>query len=497
MKKNRSKLNNSVLGDKMKRVQYILLIMLILVTTAFAQKQSSAKVKFVIGDVQRLPAKQTSWLKAKLNGKVFQGDRIKTASNSRVEIEMPDGSKLRIDQSTIFDIKEIKTKEDDGEDKMSFSLWAGNIWAKFKKVVSGRQDRRIESPSAVVAIRGTELEINVDQQLTTKVSVSEGLVAVSSKDADGQVMVGSNQQTTVRKGHAPTEPTQSSGQGPQTNPGEFVLQVDKIPVQQTDPAVLGGGVRISGRTLPGARVNASGIPLNVGPNGQFSGTVTVREGFNNVQITAEKDGKSASEALRVFVNTRRPQIQLSTPLVSGFLNKRDYSLSGAVFDETPLDKVKVYFNGDEVAEVRGRGTFNRTLILHEGRNDIKIAAIDLSKNSTELAERIFLDTVKPIITITEPAQPNFFRLEPPAPPDRINSARGERFAQSIRGVIIDPQPSSNLKRILINGKEIQPNTDGSFQTEIFLTRGENRLQIFTEDLAGNITRDNTRRIIIR
>ncbi len=132
----------------MKRIQLIFLIVLFLIPASFAQKRSSATIKFVIGDVQRLPSKQTDWFKAKINGKVYQGDRIKTASNSRVEIEMPDGSKLRIDQSTIFDIKEIKTKDEDGEDKMSFSLWAGNIWAKFKKVVSGRQNRRIESPSA-------------------------------------------------------------------------------------------------------------------------------------------------------------------------------------------------------------------------------------------------------------------------------------------------------------------------------------------------------------
>ncbi len=481
----------------MKRLQYLFLIMLFMATAVSAQKQSSGKIKFVIGDVQLLPAKKTSWVKARIKGRVFEGDRIKTGGNSRVEIEMPDGSQLRIDQSTIFDIKEIKTKEEDGEDKMSFSLWAGNIWAKFKKVVSGRQSRRIESPSAVVAIRGTELEVNVDKQLTTKVSVTEGLVAVTSKDADGQVLVGANQQTIVHKGQAPSKPAQSSGQNPAPNLKNFALQLDKIPVQQNDPAVLGSGVKVSGRTVPGARVMAEGKPLNVAPNGQFSGRVNVREGFNTIRVTAEKNGKSTAQTLRLFVNTRRPQIQLSTPLVSGFLNRRDYSLSGAVFDETPLDKVKVYFNGDEVAEVRGRGTFNRTIILHEGRNDIKIVAVDLSKNSKEIAEHIFLDTVKPIITITEPAQKNFIRLQPPPHPGNINKDRRNRLSQIIRGVIIDPEPSSRLKRVLINGKEIKPNTDGSFETEIFVTSGENILRIVVEDLAGNITIDNSRRIIIR
>ena len=479
----------------MKRFQTIFLIILMLALAAMAQKRNSANIKFLVGDVQILANGQTTWTSGKINGKVYKGDRIKTALSSRAEIEMPDGSMIRVDQSSIFDVKDIKTEEDDGEDEMSFSLWAGNIWAKFKKVVSGRRKRTIESPSAVVAIRGTTFEMSVDKQLTTRVRVEEGLVAVTSKDVDGEVLVGSNQQTVVEQGKAPTDPGQSATPDQQQST-VFQLQVDKVPIQQTDPSVLSSGISISGRTSAGAYVNADGRPFNVTPDGQFRGQVIVKEGFNNIRIVAELDGQSASENVRVFINTRRPQIRLSSPLVAGFYNRRDYSLSGAVFDETPLDKIKVFLNGDEVAEIRGRGTFNRTIILQEGKNDIQVAAQDLAKNTMEISERLFLDTVKPIITITEPAQPNFTRFEPPPPPDRINSARGERFRQVIRGIIIDPEPSSKLKRISINGKEIQPNSDGSFETEIMLERGETRLQFVVEDMAGNIKRDNTRRIVV-
>ena len=481
----------------MKNFQIVLYMLLILMSIVFAQKKNSATVKFVIGDVQILAAQQTEWKKARISGKVFKGDRIKTAANSRIEIDMPDGSQLRVDQNAIFDIKEIKTEEDDGEDTFSFSLWAGNVWAKFKKIVSNRQSRRIESPSAVVAIRGTTLEVSVDEQLTTTVSVEEGQVAVSSKDVDGEVLVGANQRTIVARGKAPTSPTGADDSKKENINKAFMLKVDRLPIQQTDPAVAASGVKVSGNTIAGARVMANGLPLNVSPGGRFEGRAKVTEGFNNVRVIAEKDGQMAAENMRIFVNTRRPQIKLSTPLVTGFLNKRDYSLSGAIFDETPLDKIKVYINGDEVAEVRGRGSFNRTIILQEGKNDLRINAVDLAKNSVEKSEQIFLDTIKPIITMTEPAQTTFNRLEPPAPPDRISNTRGERFVQTVRGVIIDPQPSSGLKRILINGKEIQPNSDGSFQAEILLNRGENRLQIYAEDLAGNTTRDNSRRIFVR
>ena len=204
------------------------------------------------------------------------------------------------------------------------------------------------------------------------------------------------------------------------------------------------------------------------------------------------------------MNTKKPQINLSSPIVAGFLNRRDYSLSGAIFDLTPRDKVRVFLNDDMVAEVEGRGSFNRTIILNEGRNDIRISAVDRSGNRLDMAEQLFLDTVKPIITITEPAQTVLNRFEPPRPPIRvepqvqdISSLDIQRFRQVIRGLVIDPEPSSQIKRISVNGKEIKVNSDGTFETEIALKRGENRLSLNVEDLAGNITQDNSRVIWVR
>ena len=182
----------------MRRMIHVLLLFMFLSTSAYSW-ENTARVKFMLGKVERQLKNKTSWDRLRLNARVYSGDRIKTSVNARIEIEMPDGTVIRVDQNSIFDVKSIKTDEDDGEDEMSFSLWAGNIWAKFKKIVSDRQTRRIESPSAVVAIRGTTLEVNVDKQLTTRVSVVEGKVAVTSKDAKGEVLVGSSQQTIVRK----------------------------------------------------------------------------------------------------------------------------------------------------------------------------------------------------------------------------------------------------------------------------------------------------------
>jgi len=463
-----------------------LLIFLAMILTVYPANE--AKVKFVIGKVEVQAQQQTSWRAVTLSSTVVQGDRIKTALNSRVEINMPDGTELKINENTVFDVREIKTPENDNEDKMKFTIWAGNIWARFKKVVSQRQEREIESPGAVVAIRGTTLEVDVDQNQNTLVRVEEGTVVVKSKDVAGEVTITSNQETVVEPGKAPLNPRAARMKEVIGMAGEFIFEVNFPPLMINDPTALTAGVPISGRVTSGAQVRADEWPLTVTANGSFSGQLNVIEGLNSIQLVAQRDGETRTSEVKLYVNTKKPELRLSSPLVAGFYNRRDYSLSGGVFDPTPGDKVKIYINNEEVAEILGRGSFNRTVILNDGKNVISVVARDRSGNTTEISQPLFLDTVKPILTITEPAQDIFYVYQPPPPPT-VGSLASE---QNIRGVVIDPEPSSGIKRIIVNGKEIKPNSDGSFETTVPLQKGENRLNFMVEDLAGNILRDNSK-----
>jgi len=472
----------------MLRIQ-VICFTLLLYTLSFSQDSNKASVKFVIGNAELQKNQQSSWEKIGLNTNIYEDDRIKTSANSRVELDMPDGSVIRINENSVFNVKEIKTPENDGEDRMSFTLWAGKIWGSFKKIFSDRQERNIDSPSAVVAIRGTTIEMEVDMQLKTTVRVIEGKVGVTSKDAEGEVIVSTNQETIVEKGKAPTNPenfTPGGGDGTEAFP--FRLNLRKFIF--TDPAVLGAGIPVTGKIPAGAKLFANGIAVSVSPDGSFNARLRVVEGVNDIKLRAAKDTKSVSRSVKIYVNTKKPDIRLSAPLVSGFYNRRDYSLSGAIFDLTPNDKIKVKLNGEELAEVEGRGSFNRTIILKEGKNNIRVVATDRSGNSKEFVQQLFLDTVKPILTITEPAAPTHVRFAPPPPP----TVTDFRVEQTIRGIIIDPEPSSGIKRISINGKEVKPNSDGSFETTILINRGINNLNFVVEDLAGNILRDNTRKI---
>jgi len=472
----------------------VLPVLLLFVLPLLAQEQT-ARVKFLIGEADLMPYGKTSWNKMALNGQIRQGDRIRTRLASRVELEMPDKSVIRVNENSIFDVSQLKN--DDSGDEMSFTLWAGNMWAKFSKAVNTRQSRKVESPSAVVAIRGTELEMMVNEQQTTIVRVFEGRVAVTNKQGQGEVFVESSQETEIRSGEMPSQPRKFEIQEQKRQEAGLLLQLNQLQRHYTDQSVLGRGVEISGQTSPGAKVTANGVTLTVSPNGNIRDFLPAREGLNEFTIVSELNGETLQNRVGFFVNTQEPQIRFSTPLVAGILNRRDYSLSGAIFDPTPQDKVRVFINGEIVADVEGRGSFNRTIILNEGKNTIQFRAVDRSENVVEKSDVLFLDTVKPIVTITQPANPNFLRNEPPSPPDKFINLKDQRFTQEIRGIIIDPEPSSGLKGILINGQPVKPRNDGSFEADIQLVRGENRILIQAEDLAGNIVRESNRVITIR
>jgi len=480
----------------MKRILIILLIISAFSFLSFQSVKNRAVVKFLIGKVEYQPFQMSGYRPLSLNHRLGQGDRIKTTLNSRVELTMPDGSVIKINENTIFDIKELKDPETDNEDKMSFTLWAGNMWASFKKIVSTRQTRTVESPSAVVAVRGTTLEMDVDLQQKTQIRVYEGTVSVTSKDVAGEVVVSTNQQTSVEPGQAPQDPTEfTPDESGDDEPGEieseaFAFNISLNQFVFTDPAVLAAGIPLNGSVPIGTVLSVDGVPIPVSSQGQFSTSLRISEGLNTVELSALFQGKTYTRTLRIFVNTSKPELSLTTPVVAGFINRRDYSLSGGVFDPTPQDKVKVFINDEEVLETDGTGSFNRTIILEEGQNNIVVRAQDRSQNTTESIQSIFLDTVKPILTITDPPVPNYVRYEPPAPPTLDIT----QFEQIIRGIIIDPEPTSGIKSLSVNGKEIQPNSDGTFETVIFIERGITQLNFIIEDLSGNILRDNSRSI---
>jgi hypothetical protein len=471
----------------------VLLSLLMAFGVLFAK---DGKVIFVIGtvDVQRTNG---NWEKVNLNSTVYTGDRIRTRLQSRCEVELPDESTLEIEENTVFEVKEIEQEE---SKEYSFFLWLGEVTAKFKKIVGANQKREIESPSAVVAVRGTEFTVGVDQGENTRLSVKSGIVDYRSKATGKFVTVVANQSSTIAPGQDPTTPvsTDSGDKDGQQNKGgsdsdsDMFLSLNISKFLFTETSVLSSGISIPGETLPGSQIQAGSNTSFAGTNGRFQVAAAVREGVNVIQINATNGGASASQQVTVNVNTMAPLLTVKKPLNSRFVNSSRYELEGSINDGTPMDQVELRINGQRQGKYAPQSNFRMPVVLREGLNEIQVSAEDQAGNASTITENLILDTVDPQIIIIRPAASGTPIRIPPPTPDLQQPPKS--FV--VRGRVIDPQPSSGIEKVTLNGIPMQLTANGQFDFNLQLRIGVNELVFIAQDRAGNESRI-IRTIVVR
>lgn len=105
------------------------------------------------------------------------GDRIDTRSGGRVVIDLTDGSMVVIEPQSIVVIKDFRQAVSLRE---LFDILAGKVRVKINHYGGRPNPYRMNSPTASIAVRGTEFSIEVGPNGDTKVMVYEGVVQVTS-----------------------------------------------------------------------------------------------------------------------------------------------------------------------------------------------------------------------------------------------------------------------------------------------------------------------------
>ena len=115
------------------------------------------------------------------------GDQIRTGPNSKVVIEL-DGATMSLGPDSLFTLD---------FDKGIFELLIGKIRASIEAWFRG--GFVVNSPTAVVAVRGTEFTMQVDEDGTTTVVVLEGIVEVRHLASDSIFLLEPFEMITVPK----------------------------------------------------------------------------------------------------------------------------------------------------------------------------------------------------------------------------------------------------------------------------------------------------------
>jgi uncharacterized membrane protein YgcG len=134
---------------------------------------------------------------------VTAGDLLRTGARSSAEILCPEAAaRFRIAAKT----RARLASEAPG---VLLELEEGRLHALFEKLGDGPAERLVTTPSAVLAVRGTEYGVEVDGKGDTTVTVFEGEVEVVDVGRLGEsVRVGAGRYTRVRHGQPAQPPTQ-------------------------------------------------------------------------------------------------------------------------------------------------------------------------------------------------------------------------------------------------------------------------------------------------
>ena len=130
---------------------------------------------------------------------VETGDSIITGYDGYAELEMEDGSTVKVSEDSIF---ALSSYEEKGTSRNSFQCVLGSVQYKFSQAVKDNEPR-ITTPATVCGIRGTEFTVVAGLDGSALYVVDEGSVAVSSKGEE--VLLGALEGVKVEAGQAPGE----------------------------------------------------------------------------------------------------------------------------------------------------------------------------------------------------------------------------------------------------------------------------------------------------
>ncbi|HYX40739.1 MAG TPA: FecR family protein, partial [Pyrinomonadaceae bacterium] len=142
-----------------------------------AQTLTSARILSSTGpvEIQRRAQGQTALMKIsyRVNDELLAGDVIKTLKGGRLVLGLTDGSQAIISELTTVEITDLSKSP-----RTIFNLLRGKTRIKIEKVGGRPNPYRVNTPTAVVAVRGTLFDVLVTSK-ETQVFVHEGEVAVS------------------------------------------------------------------------------------------------------------------------------------------------------------------------------------------------------------------------------------------------------------------------------------------------------------------------------
>lgn len=226
--------------------------------TAYAQQMVSAKVLHSEGQVEirRIPANQMVAMKIAfaIEERLQAGDTIITGRNGRLVLSLSDGSQAVIAAKTTVVIQDLGQSP-----RTLFNIIKGKTRVHIEKLGGQPNPYRVNTPTAVIAVRGTIFDVLVDDE-ETEVFLHEGEVAVTNFRLPNQpVILSAGQTTRVLLQRLPNVPGTFK---PGRNDGTF--RVERNGIRPTDSGRVADNGSRPNNGRGNERSNENGQPGQMG-----------------------------------------------------------------------------------------------------------------------------------------------------------------------------------------------------------------------------------------
>jgi tetratricopeptide (TPR) repeat protein len=168
---------------------------------------------------------KSAWNKTKERHSLEPGHYIRSGPTGKADIVFNDGTAITLNSRALIRIE--------GENTPSKPLALRVMGAFAQIVVRSKGDMEIRAAAGVAAPQGTEYMVSLPDENTMVVTVAEG--SVRFFNAQGQVTVGANQQSTAKVGQAPTPPIAVDASGLM----QWAFDVAALPVELELPLPTG------------------------------------------------------------------------------------------------------------------------------------------------------------------------------------------------------------------------------------------------------------------
>ena len=155
-------------------------VSLIVLASSFVSPAYSGSSRAVIVNMHnKVQAKTQSnpvWQMAHIDKNLDGGDSIRTGVGSRAEIKYSDGTVTRLGSNSLMRVSlNSQTK------RTGIRLLLGKLWLK---VTRGNGELKVETPTAIASVLGTELLVTNDDKNISHVTTLDGLVEVTGNQGD-------------------------------------------------------------------------------------------------------------------------------------------------------------------------------------------------------------------------------------------------------------------------------------------------------------------------